>query len=168
MGHVSGGEIPVMAEQADQADALDALEKRLELLRESAILATLPAADLRRLARKLKPRKAHKDSIVVAQGDASDRIFFIESGRCEVRAQWAPGHTITVAHLTTGDVFGIGAVEPEHVQMASVTAVEACDLLELTRDDIDVVLREGSRARAEFERLVDQPGQGIQEMGGRA
>jgi pilus assembly protein CpaE len=49
-----------------------------------------------------------------------------------------------------------------------VTAIEACDLLELTRDDIDTVLAKGTRSRAEFERLVDQRRQAIQMMVGRA
>ncbi len=78
------------------------------------------------------------------------------------------GHSITVGMLSAGECFGIGAIEPAHVQMASVTAMEPCDLLELTRNDIDAVLAKGSRARAEFERLVDQRRQAIQMMVGRA
>jgi len=158
----------VKAEPQDAAETADLLEKRLELLRGASILSTLTAADIRRLATKLSPRKAQKDALVVTQGDVSDRIFFIESGRCEVRVQWAPGHSITVGMLSAGECFGIGAIEPAHVQMASVTAMEPCDLLELTRNDIDAVLAKGSRARAEFERLVDQRRQAIQMMVGRA
>lgn len=146
----------------------DLLEKRIGLLRGASILSALTAADLLRMAKKLSPRKAQRDALVVTQGDVSDRIFFIESGRCEVRVQWAPGHSVTVGRLSAGEFFGIGAIEPAHVQMASVTAVEPSDLLELTRDDIDAVLAPGSRARAEFERLVDQRRQAIQMMVGRA
>jgi Flp pilus assembly CpaE family ATPase len=159
----------VKAEPQDAAETADSdlLEKRLELLRGASILSTLTAADLRRLATKLSSRKAQKDALVVTQGDVSDRIFFIESGRCEVRVQWAPGHSVIVGMLSTGEFFGIGAIEPAHVQLASVTALEPCDLLELTRDDIDVVLAKGTRARAEFERLVDQRREAIQMMVGR-
>jgi CRP-like cAMP-binding protein len=93
------------------------LEKRLELLRGASILSALTAADLRRLATKLTPRKAQKDALVVTQGDVSDRIFFIESGRCEVRVQWAPGHSVTVGMLAAGEFFGIGAIEPAYVDL---------------------------------------------------
>jgi len=138
------------------------------MLHGSAIFAGQSESRLRDLARRLRIREAEKGKLVLAQGEVSDHIFFIESGRCEVRAQWAPGHSVTVALLTPGDFFGIGAIAPEHVQMASVIAVEDCDLLVLDRHDIDSVFAEGSSERAEFERLVEQRRHTIARMVDRA
>lgn len=146
----------------------EALEKRLELLQGISIFFTLPDSDLRRLARKLRLHHARAGATIIRQGDLSDHIFIIESGRCEVRTQWAPGHGVTVALLSEGDFFGISALTPGHKQDASIVATEACELLELDREAIDAVLVEGSSARKELARLVEQRHQSVKQVVNRA
>jgi Flp pilus assembly CpaE family ATPase len=144
------------------------LEKRLELLQGISVFFTLPDADLRRLARKMRPLKVKSGTTILSQGESSHRMFVIESGRCELRAQWAPDHSVAISLMSSGDFFGIGAVAAHHQQLASVTALETCDLLELEREDLDAVLVEGSPARSDLERLVEQRRQTIDQLVGRA
>ena len=132
------------------------LEKRLELLQGISIFFTLPDRDVRRLARKLQPRQVARGEEVVKQGDVTDRMHIIVSGRCEVRETWAPHHSVTVAVLGPGDFFGLSAMKGGTPQAASVTSIEPCELLELLTEDIDYVLTEGSPVRAEVDRLVEQ------------
>jgi Flp pilus assembly CpaE family ATPase len=148
--------------------AAEELENRLELLRGIAIFFKLPDSDVRRLARKLTKRQVPSGTVVVHQGEAADRMYMIESGRCEVRATWAPQHSVTVALLAAGDFFGISAMKGGAAQPASVTALEATDLLELAAADINAVLQPGSAARLELERFLEQRSATIEHLVGRA
>jgi pilus assembly protein CpaE len=144
------------------------LEKRLELLQGISIFFTLPDRDMRRLARKLQPRRVGRGEEVVKQGDVADRMRIIVSGRCEVRETWAPHHSVTVAVLGPGDFFGISAMKGGTPQAASVVTIETCELLELLTDDIDGVLTEDSPVRAEVDRLVEQRRETIEHLVQRA
>ena len=134
-------------ESSQPTSAAALREQRLEFLKGISIFFTLPDPDLRRLARRFRQRRIQAAKTILRQGEHADRLYVIESGRCEVQAQWAPGHSVTVSHLARGDFFGIDAVSQDQTQMASVTAVDECDLLELDRADIDDVLVAGSSAR---------------------
>jgi Flp pilus assembly CpaE family ATPase len=143
-------------------------EQRLELLRGISIFFTLHDPDLRRLARRFRQRRIEPGKTIIRQGERADHLYAIESGHCEVRAQWAEGHSVTVAHVSAGDFFGIDTISPDQLHTATVTAIDHCDLLELDRSDIDEVLVAGSSARAELERLVKQERQTFKQMVGHA
>ncbi|HKV87776.1 MAG TPA: cyclic nucleotide-binding domain-containing protein, partial [Candidatus Dormibacteraeota bacterium] len=132
------------------------IESRLELLQGISIFYTLSDHELRRLARKAESRRVAAGTVVQKQGETIDRIVIVESGRCEVRARWAPGHSVTVALLSPGDFFGISSVVAGDTPDATVTATEATDLLEIHHEAIDAVLTAGSAARKELLRLAEQ------------
>jgi Flp pilus assembly CpaE family ATPase len=144
------------------------IESRLELLQGISILYTLSDHELRRLARKARSRSVLPNTVVQRQGEPIDRVSILESGRCEVRAQWAPGHSVTVALLSPGDFFGISAVIKGHTADATVTTTETTDLLELDHNDIDAVLAVGSHARKELARLAEQRRATIADLVARA
>jgi len=144
------------------------LDERLELLQGISIFFPLPNRDVRRLARKLRKRSVSRGTEVVQQGVATDRMYFIAGGRCEVRATWEPKHSVTVALLGAGDFFGISATKGGAPQPASVTATEPTVLLELLTADIDTVLEPGSSGRVEMEKLVVQRQSTIEQLVGRA
>jgi pilus assembly protein CpaE len=144
------------------------LEERLALLQGISIFFTLPDREARRLAHKLHKRSVPKGTEVVSQGVVSDAMYVIVQGRCEVRASWQPKHSVTVALLAPGDFFGISAMKEGSAQPASVTALEDSELLELLTADIDTVIRPGSPARTEMEKLVEQRQVTIDEVVDRA
>lgn len=144
------------------------LEERLALLQGVAIFFKLRDHDLRRLAHLLRPRLVAKGTEVVRQGVATDRIYIIKSGRCEVRASWDSTHSVTVSLLGEGDSFGLSAMKRGTPQPDSITAVEPTDLFELTAADIDAVMEAGSAAREELDKVVDQRLATIEEVVGRA
>lgn len=144
------------------------LDERLALLQGISIFFTLPDRDVRRLAHKLHKRSVPKGNEVVHQGVVAEAMYVVVQGRFEVRASWPPKHSVTVALLAPGDFFGISAMKHGAAQPASVTALEDSELLELLSADMDTVLRPGSPARAEMEKLVDQRELTIDEVVGRA
>jgi pilus assembly protein CpaE len=144
------------------------LEERLALLQGVSIFFTVPDRDVRRLARKLHPRRVAARTEIVTQGEVADYIYLIVSGRCEVRATWAPHHSVTVALLSGGDFFGANALKGGSPQPATVTALEATDLMQLGTEDVDAVLVEGSPAREAMDRLIEQRRATIEHFMGRA
>ena len=144
------------------------LEERLALLQGVSIFFALPDRDVRRLARKLRRRQVARGTEIVKQGEVDDRLHVIAKGRCEVKATWSPHHTVTVAVLTQGEFFGVSAMKGDTPQPASVVAVEVTELLELHATDIDDVVKEGSPAREEMRRLVEQRSSTIDELMGHA
>jgi pilus assembly protein CpaE len=157
-----------MSEDEDGAANGEVVEARLAMLQGISVFYTLSDHELRRLARKLRPRRVGAGTVVQRQGEPIDRLFIVQSGRCEVRAQWAAGHSVTVALLSTGDFFGISAVLKGHLPDATVTATEATDLLELHHEAIESVLAAGSSARKELARLAEQRRATIAELVARA
>ena len=155
-------------EEPERSSEGAVIESRLELLQGISIFYTLSDHELRRLARKARPRRIPAGTVVQRQGEPIDRIFILESGRCEVRAQWAPRHSVTVALLSPGDFFGISAVLKGHTPDATVIATEATDLLELHHEAIDSVLASGSPARKQLARLAEQRRATIADLVGRA
>jgi MinD-like ATPase involved in chromosome partitioning or flagellar assembly len=146
----------------------DELERRLSLLQGVAIFFKLPDHDLRRLAHRLRRRQVAKGFEVVRQGVATDRVFIISAGRCEVRASWDTAHSVTVSLLGEGDFFGVSALKAGAPQPVSVTAVEPTELFELPASDIDEVVEIGSDARHELDRLIEQRVATIEELAVRA
>jgi Flp pilus assembly CpaE family ATPase len=144
------------------------LEERLALLQGISIFFALPDREMRRLARKLRPRHVGHGTVVVKQGDVADRLHIIASGHCEVRATWSPHHSVTVALLSKGEIFGLSAMKGDTPQPASVTALEPTELLELLTSDLDEVVSEDSPAREEMERLVEQRRATIDDLMGHA
>jgi pilus assembly protein CpaE len=144
------------------------LEERYSLLQGISIFFALTDKDVRRLARKLHHRHVSRGVEIVRQGEVADRMYVIVSGRCEVRATWAPHHSVTVALLGAGDFFGLSTMTDRAEQPASVSALEPTDLLELATADIDAVVAPGSAARVEMERLVAQRTATIEHLVGRS
>jgi len=144
------------------------LEDRLALLQSVAVLFKLPDHNLRRLARRLRPRHVAKGAEIVRQGVVADRVYIIKRGRCEVRASWDKSHSVTVSLLGEGDLFGVSALKPGAAQPDSVRAVEPTVLMELTAADVDAVVEPGSSARQELDKVIAQRVATIEQLVGRA
>jgi pilus assembly protein CpaE len=123
---------------------------------------------MRRLARLLRRAAVPEGHEVVTQGVLSDRMYVIASGRCEVRASWEGGHSVTVALLGPGDFFGFNAVHEGVPQSASVTTTERTVVLELLIADLSAVIGTASPARAGMEKLAQQRSATVDQVIGRA
>ncbi|MGH7902677.1 MAG: cyclic nucleotide-binding domain-containing protein [Candidatus Dormibacteraceae bacterium] len=132
------------------------LRSRFAALSRVAILFTLPDNLLRALARQLRPAVVTKGTVVIRQGDPGDALYVIEEGRCEVAVEEAPGHTITVAFLGSGDFFGEMALVSEDPRSASVRALEDCRLLVLDRQTLYATLPADSEALIDLVALAEQ------------
>jgi monoamine oxidase len=89
------------------------VEVRLEVLRKSAVLASVPTADLRVLATMFEARRYAGGSRICAAGEPALCMYAVQAGEVEVRLPGNDGEA-TVAIMRAGDLVGeYGMFRPE-------------------------------------------------------
>jgi CRP-like cAMP-binding protein len=98
------------------------------------VLSLLPAAELARLVSAVELVRVRPDTTLVEQGGAGDTCFILARGSVRVTRRDGQGQLHDLATLREGAIFGEMALLSSSPRSASVTAIEACDLLALRRD----------------------------------
>lgn len=73
---------------------------------------------------------------VFEQGTPANQAFYIESGTVEVVIE-EDGHTVKLAEIGPGEVFGEMGVLEREVRMATVRAIENSQISVMTRDEME-------------------------------
>lgn len=102
----------------------------LPLVRSMALFAPLAPSLQETLARKLVEVEVASGTVVVAEGDVSDRFFLIESGELEVTQGG-----VVLRSESTGDFFGEIGLLRDVPRTATVTATTTARLYALDRSD---------------------------------
>src|SRR6202451_3898539 len=68
-----------------------------------------------------------------AQGDSTDRLFFIQKGKVQLSVVSEGGKEATLGILGAGDFFGEGGLAGQLLRMSSATALTHCVLLHIER-----------------------------------
>jgi len=74
-----------------------------------------------------------KDQIVFRQGDPSDAVFYIQSGKVKKTVVSEQGKEAVVAVLGAGDFFGEGCLAGEALRLSTVSALTKCVTREYRR-----------------------------------
>ena len=74
-----------------------------------------------------------KGDTIFAQGDASDELFFIQSGKVQLSVVSEVGKEATIGILSEGDFFGEGGLAGQLVRMSCATAMTKCVLLRVEK-----------------------------------
>lgn len=101
---------------------------------EWPLLASLPAPEREQLLASTRHRRFAKGELLVREGDPSDSLHLVESGRLAVRVHTADGDTATLNVLGPGDYFGELSLLDGRTptRSASVVALEAAGTRSLT------------------------------------
>ena len=83
-----------------------------------------------------------KDQIVYSQGDPSDSVFFIQSGKVKKTVVSEQGKEAVVALLGADDFFGEGCLAGETLRLATVSAMTKCVIARISKADIARVIHE--------------------------
>jgi CRP-like cAMP-binding protein len=83
-----------------------------------------------------------KDQIIFRQGDPSDAVFYIQSGKTKKTVVSEQGKEAVVALLDAGDFFGEGCLAGETLRLSTVTALTKCTIARITKADITRVIHE--------------------------
>lgn len=104
------------------------------------VLADIPPEQLERLPAGVRPLKVPAGEWLLREGDAAESAFIVQSGRLEVVVEGPPQRL--VALLSRGDVFGELALLADGRRTASVRARHDSNLLELGREDFELLIQE--------------------------
>jgi CRP/FNR family cyclic AMP-dependent transcriptional regulator len=101
-------------------------------------LAFLAKAGVGRKVLRLKSNAA-----IFSQGDKADAVFYIQSGRAKLTVVSEAGKQATITLLSTGDFVGEESVAAViGPRLATATAITACTVLKITRDEMVRVIHE--------------------------
>ncbi|NBQ54735.1 MAG: Crp/Fnr family transcriptional regulator [Proteobacteria bacterium] len=112
------------------------------LLRNVPLFSVLPEGQLGLLT-GLVTRKSHpRGTTIIAAGDLTDSLFVIISGRLKVMMSDDEGREVILAILGSNEFFGEMGLLDDSPRSASVVALEACELLTLSKRDFKKCLSE--------------------------
>jgi len=106
------------------------------LLVLSPLFGSLKESDRTELVDAFTLRQFKKGEVVIAEGDESDSLFMIKSGRVEVTTQQSGSGKVALAELKEGDFFGEVAVITGKPRTATVTSLSGLELMELAKKDL--------------------------------
>ena len=83
-----------------------------------------------------------KDQIVFRQGDPSDAVFYIQSGKAKKTVISEQGKEAVIAILDTGDFFGESCLAGEALRLSTITALTKCVIVRISKAEITRVIYE--------------------------
>ena len=105
-----------------------------------ALFKELPEPGLQMLAERGRPRHFATGEVIMQQGDASDALYVITSGRVRVERDQAAEPPLVLAELGPGDVIGEMGLLDGGPRSATVTAIEDTETLEIHATVLAVVV----------------------------
>jgi CRP/FNR family transcriptional regulator, cyclic AMP receptor protein len=105
-----------------------------DILRQTELLRSVPAEELRAAATAARRRTFRHGQVVFTTGDPGDTVIVVVSGRVKVVARSADGGELTLTIIPPGGVFGELSVADGGPRSADAEALEECQLLLLPRE----------------------------------
>lgn len=105
------------------------------MLQNVPLFASLSSAERRTLARAVAIRSYPKNSVILNEGERSDSIYVIDSGKVKVLMRDEEGKEVILSILKEGDYFGELALIDELPRSASVVAMESSEMTVLSKAD---------------------------------
>ena len=111
------------------------------LLRNVPLFSMLPEGQLQLLTRVLSRKAYPRNSTIIAAGDPTDAMYIVVSGRLKVIMSDKEGQEVILAILSQGEFFGEMGLIAQAPRSATVTTIEPCELLTITRADFTKCLQ---------------------------
>ncbi len=99
------------------------------ILRQTALLRSVPAADLQAIAAASRLRTFRRGQVVFSAGDPSDTLIVVVSGRVKVVVRSADGGELTLAIIQAGGVIGELSVADGGPRSADAETLQESQLL---------------------------------------
>jgi CRP/FNR family transcriptional regulator, cyclic AMP receptor protein len=144
------------------------------LLGHVPVFAGLSEQDLQTVAIVSIPRRFDAGEVVFREGDTGDTCYVVRTGLARAIRNHSDGRSITLAHFTTGDIFGELAMFDDEPRSATVDVIESTEVLAIPGRDMQRLMGEhpeigvkliaalAGRLRATNERLARQSFQTVQ------
>src|SRR6266568_1149343 len=112
------------------------------LLRNVPLFSALPEPQLVLLTSAVSRRSFPRGTTIIAAGDVTESLYVVVSGRLKVMMSDDEGREVILAILGPNEFFGEMGLIDDHPRSASVVAIEACELLTLSKRDFKSCLAE--------------------------
>ena len=109
-------------------------EDSLAFLQRVPLLASLSEEQLRTLAASTVRRSFSKGKTIVAEGDPSQAMYILLSGRAKVQRSDSEGKEVILAVIGPGEFFGEMSLVDDEPRSASVITLESCDFLAISKE----------------------------------
>jgi hypothetical protein len=133
-----------------------------------ALFSELQHYLFRRVSEGLHRRVVPVGGIVVSEGDPGDSIFIIASGSVRILVVGGHGRPLEIRRLDAGDFFGEVAALSGKPRSATVVAVADCELLEIDRWALEMLVEARPAARPILEGARDFRAQSPEETAVRS
>jgi len=120
-------------------------------LERAEILRSLDREEIRKLAERVRVRVFAPGEEVVRQGDEGDSLFIVRRGALDVRIDGA-----SVGSLREGSVFGEMSLLTGEKRAATVIASTEVRLIEISKEDIEPVIRANPRLLESLSAILAQ------------
>ena len=115
-------------------------EENKAFLRRVPLLATLSEAQLDQLAAASVRRSYPKGRTIVAEGEPSQSLYILLSGRAKVQRSDSEGKEVILAVIGSGEFFGEMSLIDDEPRSASVITLEHCDFMAINKDSFKAML----------------------------
>src|SRR5260370_18909785 len=112
----------------------------IELLRSMEVFAALDESQLGKIGRLLREVKHSENDVIFNQGDVGDGLYIVLAGRVRIATNDHFGRERVLAFYGPGEFFGDMAVLTGAPRSASATASTDVRLLQLRKDDFDILV----------------------------
>lgn len=118
------------------------IDQDANLLGRSDLFGGLDILDRRRIAELCTRTRLPARHIVFHQGEPGREMYIVASGRLKISVISEEGRELSFFILHTGDIFGELALLDGERRSATVTTINACELLVLHMNDFKTLLKE--------------------------
>jgi len=112
------------------------------LLRNVPLFSVLPESQLALLTGVVGRRSFPRGATIISAGDMTDSLYIIISGRLKVMMSDDEGREVILAILNPNEFFGEMGLLDDSPRSATVVALEACELLYLSKRDFKKCLED--------------------------
>jgi CRP/FNR family transcriptional regulator, cyclic AMP receptor protein len=119
-------------------------EENKAFLRRVPLLSSLSELQLSTLAAASVRRSFPKGRTIVAEGEPSQSLYILLSGRAKVQRSDAEGKEVILAMIGPGEFFGEMSLIDDAPRSASVITVESCDFMAIQKDSFKAMLAQSS------------------------
>jgi CRP/FNR family cyclic AMP-dependent transcriptional regulator len=112
------------------------------LLRNVPLFSVLPESQLMLLTGLVGRKSFPRGTTIISAGDSTDSLYVIISGRLKVMMSDDEGREVILAMLGPNEFFGEMGLIDDAPRSATVVALEACELLSLSKRDFKKCLED--------------------------
>lgn len=115
-------------------------EENKAFLRRVRLFSSLSEQQLEVLAAGSVRRNYPKGRTIVAEGEPSQSLYVLLSGRAKVQRSDSEGKEVILAVLGPGECFGEMSLIDDEPRSASVITLESCDFMSINKDSFKAML----------------------------